>query len=51
MSQRGDIALKKLGEFSWHLDARVRECKERGELLDVHDALDKQSLALAETHR
>ena len=50
MSQRDDIALKKrLGEFSWHLDARVRECKERGELLDVHDALDKQILTRAVT--
>ena len=50
MSQRDDIALKKrLGEFSWHLDLRVRKFNERGELLDVHDALDKQIQTRAET--
>ena len=49
MSQRDDIALKKrLGEFSWHLDLRDRKFKERGKLLDVHDALGKQIQALAE---
>jgi hypothetical protein len=50
MSQRDDIGLKKtLGEFSWHLGLRDRKFKERGELLDIHDALDKQIQALAES--